>query len=1084
MLQKRFLILTPALAAMLACLASTAFAEVKSSYTANGNNVGLVVGTNQYGGPLVSDVHQYPAGSGNFYAVGRWNWGVHVIRDADGNGTVEDTACILSRGGRVVGCVSSLEQIDLITSLATAGEKMDEATARLENNRLFVSSDAEDLAVWPAEFREGRSTGGAPILHGALTIASRFGDTFGIPGVGQSVEYQFYFLNFAESNNMVYMHVFFRNMSEYLKWSPNPDIVAKVANTPDGQTWVGAIQYYCTANGFFVGGEDEAWAYYFPKQIIVQADRNGVESSFSGNPAAMAYYQMRNPQHGEDEIRLTNTCALGWNGAEYGFYPEEPMASGYSMGRSYRYAQGRWAATGEFYAPSISPFTGKPLDGWPGVLLPDDSRYRQWIWGEQNAMNSYNYWGEMHNVTPRDSFSLDAAIMFTYLDPPNFSFPSSQDINNIDDQSVQTALNPILDMANVAEVVYNGHFVLPETPASPPLTIIPGDRQVTLTWSDINLHTPDAYYAFLQNNPELDPDHLYREFDFEGFRLYRSFVGPSDSHSELIWQGSLSQNNVNFFYVDVYSDDEPLYRMRNGMKVWYALVPYDRNYDPSTGTEFSLPDPSSGKQWNRPGNGLYVILPRSDASNFKGADMQSITFNPLSGTPETEGTVILAGDGDGNLTEAPKVLAPAIGNLIFQPVNSERITSALNLSLRCTGADAYDKSCAGRIMAGQRSIQLIDGSYQSPTMTLLGGGDDNQRFTFNGPVDADGINYALDVTFTGLANTNTVGDPLYHQLDAGGYTGADIGLWTGRWCGEDTEPGSLPSNIAFTRSGQFRVTWQDAGSGMLTVDVQDLTRGAAFQHVKFMDETGWGFQTVEGFGGGFTSGSEGNYITETFIDRAPRSERQYQMTDKIAVDNTEEFGFWIDGLTWVVRSESGLTMPAPGTVWTVTVAFGTWNDDMTEFTQYPDLPQVGDSWSVVVNPSSLKAEDADLSKIRVVPNPYLASSFLDLSPSSRRIEFINLPDLCTIRIYSLGGHLVNVLNHIGSNRYGWGDYKDWDRLDISNNPKEFSGYDNHSGTEPWNMRNRFGQTVASGLYFYLVTDSRGKSYTGRFYIVN
>jgi len=51
-------------------------------------------------------------------------------------------------------------------------------------------------------------------------------------------------------------------------------------------------------------------------------------------------------------------------------------------------------------------------------------------------------------------------------------------------------------------------------------------------------------------------------------------------------------------------------------------------------------------------------------------------------------------------------------------------------------------------------------------------------------------------------------------------------------------------------------------------------------------------------------------------------------------------------------------------------------------------------------------------------------------------------------------------------------------------PKEYTGYDNHSGTEPWNLRNRFGQTIASGLYFFHVTDSRGKTYTGKFYIID
>ena len=85
---------------------------------------------------------------------------------------------------------------------------------------------------------------------------------------------------------------------------------------------------------------------------------------------------------------------------------------------------------------------------------------------------------------------------------------------------------------------------------------------------------------------------------------------------------------------------------------------------------------------------------------------------------------------------------------------------------------------------------------------------------------------------------------------------------------------------------------------------------------------------------------------------------------------------------------------------------------------------------------------------------------------------------------ALGGVLVNVLNHIGANRNGWGNYTDWDQLDLQSQPKQYQGWDNHGGTEPWNLRNRFGQMVASGLYFYHVTDSRGKTYTGKFYVIN
>ena len=202
----------------------------------------------------------------------------------------------------------------------------------------------------------------------------------------------------------------------------------------------------------------------------------------------------------------------------------------------------------------------------------------------------------------------------------------------------------------------------------------------------------------------------------------------------------------------------------------------------------------------------------------------------------------------------------------------------------------------------------------------------------------------------------------------------------------------------------------------------------------------------------------------------------------MAADNTDIFGLYINGTVFEIGEITA--MPSVGDKFTFTTTFGEWNDDQTVFTQYPEAPWLGDKWQIDINPMTLDPDSADLSKIMVVPNPYLASSFLDLSPDSRRIEFVNLPARCTVRIYSLGGHLVNVLNHIGADRHGWGNYMDWDRLDAESNPKPLSGWDNHSGSEAWNLRNRFGQTVASGLYFFHVTDTRGETQTGRFYIVN
>jgi hypothetical protein len=93
-------------------------------------------------------------------------------------------------------------------------------------------------------------------------------------------------------------------------------------------------------------------------------------------------------------------------------------------------------------------------------------------------------------------------------------------------------------------------------------------------------------------------------------------------------------------------------------------------------------------------------------------------------------------------------------------------------------------------------------------------------------------------------------------------------------------------------------------------------------------------------------------------------------------------------------------------------------------------------------------------QIRVVPNPFYAHASWDSSPTEKHVEFINLPTACSIRVYTLSGNLVNAVHHT-----------------------------NGSGTENFNLRNRFGEPLASGIYYWVVIDSRGEKETGKFIIV-
>jgi hypothetical protein len=52
---------------------------------------------------------------------------------------------------------------------------------------------------------------------------------------------------------------------------------------------------------------------------------------------------------------------------------------------------------------------------------------------------------------------------------------------------------------------------------------------------------------------------------------------------------------------------------------------------------------------------------------------------------------------------------------------------------------------------------------------------------------------------------------------------------------------------------------------------------------------------------------------------------------------------------------------------------------------------------------------ADMKKIKVVPNPYYGYHSGEIDPFNRWVQFTNLPDKCTIKIFDLAGNLIQKL---------------------------------------------------------------------------
>ncbi len=91
-----------------------------------------------------------------------------------------------------------------------------------------------------------------------------------------------------------------------------------------------------------------------------------------------------------------------------------------------------------------------------------------------------------------------------------------------------------------------------------------------------------------------------------------------------------------------------------------------------------------------------------------------------------------------------------------------------------------------------------------------------------------------------------------------------------------------------------------------------------------------------------------------------------------------------------------------------------------------------------------------LKNIKVVPNPYFAKSVYDKDNLQRVIKFTNLPRTCTIRIFNLAGDLVRTM----------------DKTDT-----ELPYYD-------WDLWNHTGIPIASGVYIWHVESEYGEQ-TGK-----
>ncbi len=93
--------------------------------------------------------------------------------------------------------------------------------------------------------------------------------------------------------------------------------------------------------------------------------------------------------------------------------------------------------------------------------------------------------------------------------------------------------------------------------------------------------------------------------------------------------------------------------------------------------------------------------------------------------------------------------------------------------------------------------------------------------------------------------------------------------------------------------------------------------------------------------------------------------------------------------------------------------------------------------------------------INIVPNPYYAYSKYETNSLDNRVKITNLPEVCTISIYNLGGTLIRRMTQ-GMTQY---------ETTYQAGPKsEDATIAWHDGSMDWDLKNTIGTPIASGVY--------------------
>lgn len=543
-----------------------------------------------------------------------------------------------------------------------------------------------------------------------------------------------------------------------------------------------------------------------------------------------------------------------------------------------------------------------------------------------------------------------------------------------------STLSELRASVQTVQQIYNANYQFAVPPTRPTATAESGDGYVRLSWDDV---------------AERSIDPVTHDFDFEGYRIYRS-TDPDFRDVQKVYNGQGTQpvgNGQPTHQMDIDNLYSGYSRMAvsgvqywlgentgirhtwtdttvtNGQQYYYAVCAYDRGFDSGADSTSFYPSENSIPVSRTPRGGL--ILP---------TNVVAVRPNPRVG-----------GWTAATVTPAAHAKGRGLGHVGIEIVNSDIVPdghlftithttdspdsiAAMKYELRDstdhftwfkTGAD-FDSVGIGPVGAGllpwvKKATSPV--SVRTDSTGWTAGSTTNARFLVN---DAFAATLSPNLRRTGYPDDITiVFDNVVRDTGVTGISGSDR-----------ANPAKFYV-VAHTPSGDRRMKFR----------FRDVGRDGTINHVQ-------------------------DYIeVET---HSPWSPSAYQPTWRITLDPT------------AVVAPDTLARPNLGDVWNLRLS---------------TTLGVADTFTFVSGAQGVNlagAQAAWAQKPYVVPNPYVAAASFEpqrfnvSGRGDRRMEFRAIPQDGAIRIYTVHGDLVRTLRQDGSmNGYVAWDLRTKDNLDVA-----------------------------------------------------